>query len=218
MKINPPFHVSLLVANGAPGHTVIGKKRPLSTTAPASEPVRSENAAKRQLGVPFTLGRPGELAPVHLDVGGRHYTTSLATLKAVPGSRIYNTFTGRVPTVLDKKTNCYFIDRDGDLFRYVLEYLRNGALILPDDFTRWEQLENEAAYWELNEMKRTIVEQRELFCDNQCYVIISESSRDKGIRITGVAPLVKMIASPYDADGGVEWLNTTSGNEKLATG
>ena len=134
-------------------------------------------------------------------------------LKAVPGSRIYNTFTGRVATVLDKKTNCYFIDRDGDLFRYVLEYLRNGALILPDDFKGWEQLENEATYWELAEMKRTIAEQRESSCDNQCYVIVSE--RDKGVRITGIAPLVKMIASSY-ADGACEWLD--SGNERIATG
>merc|ERR1711935_230280 len=117
---------------GAPG--INGKKRP------APEPRVQQADGKRQLGIPFNLGRPGELAPVHLDVGGRHYTTSLATLKAVPGSRIYNTFTGRVATVLDKKTNCYFIDRDGDLFRYVLEYLRNGALVLPDDFKGWEQL------------------------------------------------------------------------------
>ena len=85
-------------------------------------------------------------APVHLDVGGKNYTTSLATLKSVPGSRIYNTFTGRTAVTLDKKTNCYFIDRDGELFRYVLQYLRDGSLSTPDDFNEWEQLEKEAIY------------------------------------------------------------------------
>ena len=27
-----------------------------------------------------------------------------------------------------------FIDRDGVLFRFILDYLRNGSLILPDNF------------------------------------------------------------------------------------
>ena len=50
---------------------------------------------------------------------------------------------------LDKKTNCYFIDRDGELFRYVLQFLRDGNLSISDDFNEWEQLEKEALYWDL---------------------------------------------------------------------
>jgi hypothetical protein len=28
----------------------------------------------------------------------------------------------------------YFIDRDGEIFRYVLSFLRTSKLLLPDDF------------------------------------------------------------------------------------
>jgi hypothetical protein len=31
-------------------------------------------------------------------------------------------------------TGAYFIDRDGELFAYVLDYLRNGKLLLPENF------------------------------------------------------------------------------------
>merc|ERR1712129_392585 len=30
----------------------------------------------------------------------------------------------------------YFIDRDGELFKYILEYFRTGTLILPPDWTK----------------------------------------------------------------------------------
>ena len=73
----------------------------------------------------------------------------VSTVTRYLGSRIYNTFTGRTAVTLDKKTNCYFIDRDGELFRYVLQFLRDGNLSISDDFNEWEQLEKEALYWDL---------------------------------------------------------------------
>ena len=71
---------------------------------------------------------------MHIDVGGKQFTTSLSTLTAVPGSKIFDLFTGRLATVLDMKTNSYFIDRDGELFRFVLQFLRDGTLAVPDNF------------------------------------------------------------------------------------
>ena len=49
----------------------------------AKRPSLSEEKKPKKLGVPFALTRPGDLAPVHLDVGGKHYTTSLATLQGI---------------------------------------------------------------------------------------------------------------------------------------
>ncbi|XP_017492955.1 PREDICTED: BTB/POZ domain-containing protein KCTD12-like, partial [Rhagoletis zephyria] len=46
----------------------------------------------------------------------------------------------------------YVIDRDGSLFRHVLNYLRNKSLILPENFAEWEQLRLEAEYYGLEAM------------------------------------------------------------------
>ncbi|RWS27392.1 BTB/POZ domain-containing protein KCTD12-like protein, partial [Leptotrombidium deliense] len=45
----------------------------------------------------------------------------------------------------------YFIDRDGNLFRFILDYLRNGKqLILPENFTERERLKSEADFYRLS--------------------------------------------------------------------
>ena len=89
---------------------------------------------RRVKGLPYSPAPSRDQAPVHLDVGGKQFTTSLSTLTAVPGSKIFDLFTGRLATVLDMKTNSYFIDRDGELFRFVLQFLRDGTLAVPDNF------------------------------------------------------------------------------------
>ena len=43
----------------------------------------------------------------------------------------------------------YFIDRDGVLFRYILDYLRNKKLVLPENFQETKRLVIEADFYEL---------------------------------------------------------------------
>ena len=43
----------------------------------------------------------------------------------------------------------YFIDRDGVLFRYILDYLRNKKLVLPENFQETKRLATEAEFYEL---------------------------------------------------------------------
>jgi len=50
----------------------------------------------------------------------------------------------------------YFIDRDGALFRYVLDYLRNGRLVLPESFRELRRLEREAEFFQLSGLSRSI--------------------------------------------------------------
>lgn len=86
-------------------------------------------------------------AVVELNVGGVFYTTALATLTKDPQSTLSQFFT-KTPPPKDAKGK-YFIDRDGVLFRYVLDYLRNQTLVLPESFREKGRLRQEAAFYGL---------------------------------------------------------------------
>lgn len=77
------------------------------------------------------------------------YTSSLGTLTKYPQSRIGRLFDGSEPIVLDSLKQHYFIDRDGPMFRYILNFLRTSKLLLPEDFKEFSMLYEEACYFEL---------------------------------------------------------------------
>lgn len=90
---------------------------------------------------------------VELNVGGVFYTTTLATLKKIPECRLGKMFGDDSTAIFvrDAKGK-YFIDRDGVLFRYILDYLRNLKLILPENFHERERLRQEADFFELEDL------------------------------------------------------------------
>eukprot|EP01133_Synstelium_polycarpum_P010215 gene10215-11901_t len=63
---------------------------------------------------------------VLLNVGGYKYTTTKQTLRSYADSYLGVMFSGRFPLQKDKKGRV-FIDRDGDLFKYILSFLRSGS-------------------------------------------------------------------------------------------
>eukprot|EP00794_Sanderia_malayensis_P010272 gene10271-11327_t len=86
-----------------------------------------------------TLNKIHFPATVKLNVGGHVYKTSLLTLKSDPDSMLAHMFSGRYS--LDKSEDGeYFIDRDGDCFKYVLNYLRNKDVFVNDEETRLQLL------------------------------------------------------------------------------
>jgi hypothetical protein len=97
-------------------------------------------------------------APVHSDVGGCVYTSSLDTLTKHPASRLSKMFNGTLPIVLDSLKQHYFIDRDGKTFRHVLNFMRTNRLVLPDNFDDFETLLDEAKFYELEAMAKQIEE------------------------------------------------------------
>lgn len=61
-------------------------------------------------------------------------------------------FNGSIPIVLDSLKQHYFIDRDGKMFRHILNYLRSGKLVLSDSFKDFDQLYEEAKYYDITSL------------------------------------------------------------------
>ena len=97
----------------------------------------------------FGLKMSNEL--VTLNVGGVTYTTTKATLTKYPDSMLGAMFSGRMPNLQDVNGH-YFIDRDGALFKHVLNFLRCSKLCLPTDFKEMNQLIAEADFYQIQPM------------------------------------------------------------------
>ncbi|KAM6973189.1 BTB/POZ domain-containing protein kctd15-like isoform 1-T1 [Aplochiton taeniatus] len=137
-------------------------------------------------GIPSAAQLTKANAPVHIDVGGHMYTSSLATLTKYPESRIGRLFNGTEPIVLDSLKQHYFIDRDGDIFRYILSFLRTCKLLLPEDFKEFPQLYEEARFYQLTPMIRELERwqaEREASKSAPCECLVVRVAPDLGERI-----------------------------------
>lgn len=107
---------------------------------------------------------PKKLFPenIELNVGGKFYSTSVMTLTKIKDSLLWKVFSGNEKAFEKDGSGKYFIDRDGLLFLYILDFLRSKTIHLPEDFDELERLKNEADYYELKEMRR----QLDLFSEN----------------------------------------------------
>ena len=86
---------------------------------------------------------------VKLNVGGFPFTTTMMTLTKDPNSKLAALFSGTLE-MKPSEDGSFFIDRDGTYFRYILNYLRDGKLILPESATFVKELEAEAKYYQLH--------------------------------------------------------------------
>lgn len=108
---------------------------------------------------------------VELNVGGVTYATTLATLhQAEPDSplaTIASTNGSEMSTMFGRDSkNRIFIDRDGLLFRYILDYLRNKKLSLPENFSERDRLRLEADYYGLTSMIQALGQARPYITTN----------------------------------------------------
>ncbi|XP_056625894.1 BTB/POZ domain-containing protein KCTD16a [Triplophysa dalaica] len=96
---------------------------------------------------------------VELNVGGQVYYTRHATLTSVPNSLLGKIFSNKKDISNDLAQDIkgrYFVDRDGFLFRYVLDYLRDKSVVLPDYFPEKARLKREAEFFQLPELVKIL--------------------------------------------------------------
>ncbi|XP_046665112.1 BTB/POZ domain-containing protein kctd15 [Homalodisca vitripennis] len=124
------------------------------TPTPPSHPQLNYN--HKITGIPCVAAASRYTAPVHIDVGGTIYTSSLETLTKYPDSRLAKLFNGSIPIVLDSLKQHYFIDRDGGMFRHILNFMRNSRLLIPDNFADIDLLLEEAKYFDIAPMCRQL--------------------------------------------------------------
>ncbi|XP_042195983.1 LOW QUALITY PROTEIN: BTB/POZ domain-containing protein KCTD16 [Callorhinchus milii] len=93
---------------------------------------------------------------VELNVGGQVYFTRLCTLTSSPNSVLGRMFGGHRPEMARDGRGRFFIDRDGFLFRYILDYLRDRAVLLPELFPEKQRLRREAEYFQLPDLVRML--------------------------------------------------------------
>ena len=70
------------------------------------------------------------------------------------GSMLHAMLSGRFDTK-SGEDGSYFIDRDGTHIRFILNYLRTGELIVPNDEIIHRELLAEAKFYQVNNQART---------------------------------------------------------------
>lgn len=133
---------------------------------------------------------------IELNVGGQVYVTRHKTLIAVPDSLLWNMFCKKSPKELARDTKGrFFLDRDGFLFRYILDYLRDLHLVLPDYFPERSRLQREADFFQLRDLAKRLLPQ--MSKDNSVSEEINQSDTEEGAQQSG-------------SSGGLETLRTLS--------
>ncbi|XP_030594397.1 BTB/POZ domain-containing protein KCTD16-like [Archocentrus centrarchus] len=118
---------------------------------------------------------------IELNVGGQVYYTRYGTLASFPNSLLGKLFSNKKGSSNDLSRDLrgrYFIDRDGFLFRYVLDYLRDKQVVLPDHFPERGRLKREAEYFQLPELVKLLSsEESKLIPDDLYYSDLDDASQ-----------------------------------------
>ncbi|XP_005997579.1 BTB/POZ domain-containing protein KCTD12.1 [Latimeria chalumnae] len=94
---------------------------------------------------------------IELNVGGQVYVTRYTTLISVKETLLWHMFTQKKPKELARDSKGrFFLDRDGFLFRYILDYLRDLNLVLPDFFPERSRLQREAEFFQLQDLVKRL--------------------------------------------------------------
>lgn len=98
---------------------------------------------------------------IKLNVGGIKYITTKTTLCIYADSIFPKLLDNKIPTT--KIKDYYFLDRDGKLFNYILNFLRSSLeWECPHDLYLCKQLLTEAKFYQLSVLEKLLIENIEL--------------------------------------------------------
>ena len=120
---------------------------------------------------------------VYLNVGGTVYTTTSDTLNNDGGGYLSilvrnQSMEGRVKNTLSKDGNI-FIDRNGTLFEYILDFLRNGRLPSRLSDVLLVDLRDEAMFYQIPELVQ-LLEDKLVTGKNAIIAAVSASNNNCG--------------------------------------
>ncbi|XP_078073032.1 BTB/POZ domain-containing protein KCTD8-like isoform X1 [Mustelus asterias] len=122
---------------------------------------------------------------LELNVGGQVYVTKHDTLLSVSDCLLAKLFCRNNAKVLPRDNRGrYFLDRDGFLFRYILDYLRDKQLVLPEHFPEKERLLREAEHFQLGELVSFLtpkVTKQSSVTEESCHSDIEENSQSSDV-------------------------------------
>eukprot|EP01112_Ceratiomyxa_fruticulosa_P013081 TRINITY_DN3659_c0_g1_i1.p1 TRINITY_DN3659_c0_g1~~TRINITY_DN3659_c0_g1_i1.p1 ORF type:complete len:208 (+),score=49.35 TRINITY_DN3659_c0_g1_i1:98-721(+) len=105
---------------------------------------------------------------INLNIGGMLYTTTLSTLQKDTKSMLYAMFGGDynlshppLPPGKTDNTGATFIDRDGKHFSYILNFLRDEEVDLPDKLHILKQILREARFFQIEGLVALVSEKIE---------------------------------------------------------
>ncbi|CDR95316.1 K+ channel tetramerisation domain containing protein, putative [Babesia bigemina] len=170
---------------------------------------------------------------VNLNVGGVSYVTTYRTLLNHKGSRFATYFRQlfahlyqNAPAsslgddfsyLANDRSTPYptvFIDRDGRRFSYVLDYLRDGSVALPDDQTVCRGLLTDAQYFRLSGLEVTIAHTLQLSLGGTRTPSMSHS-QDHASAAVGRAPCDRASLVTHDAARTLSPYHTASCSHRM---
>jgi hypothetical protein len=124
----------------------------------------------------------GEVIP--LNVGGTHHLmTELDVLTRCPGSLLASYFCGA--SEIKKINDEYFLDRDGNTFLHMINYLRNSREVFPDFQDRNDEIHffEELKFWQIP-IKQGPRKPRDVSRNTGCNMCCGHGGGEQQLRIS----------------------------------